>query len=83
MLVKSVIVHSSSGNVIRINDVPVVNQQHPKYFFIKARLDNFINRLVSEGETKKNHSFKQHLMRHVNWDTIVELYEDFELKNNA
>ncbi|WP_223588859.1 DUF2535 family protein [Neobacillus bataviensis] len=83
MLFKSLEFKNSTGQKIKIVDIPVVDKNNPYFFMMEVRLESFILSLNKNPQEKSCYSFRDYLKPKMRWPDFKKLFSLHEFKNNA
>ncbi|WP_239674150.1 DUF2535 family protein [Mangrovibacillus cuniculi] len=82
-MTKSVEFKRSNGAKVKVTDIPMLPEQHSKYFFVQLRLQCLFKNLYEDNQTISEVSFRTYLKQRIKWKDYVLIYEESMLKNNA
>ncbi|MFB9757997.1 DUF2535 family protein [Ectobacillus funiculus] len=83
MITKSFYFTHSSGNCIKIVDIPVLEAQHPLTFQMQSRLQLLVSKIQKHSSPRFSYSFREYLRNCLPWTDYSKVYEINSLEKNA
>ncbi|KEK25113.1 DUF2535 family protein [Bacillus gaemokensis] len=83
MIMKSFYFTHSTGNCVKIFEIPVLQAQHPLAFLIQSRLQLFIAKIQKQKQPRFSYSFREYLQSCLKWNDYSNVYQKNSLEKNA
>lgn len=71
------------GQMVKVIDIPLLDQNNRYYFIVQGRLQLFVSFLYNQPSEKKIFSFRDHLKQKIGWPDYKELFYIQEFKDHA
>ncbi|KFL70009.1 hypothetical protein DJ43_1454 [Bacillus anthracis] len=75
MITKSFYFTHSTGDCIKIFEIPVLQAQHPLSFLIQSRLQLFIAKIQKQKHPRFSYSFREYLQNCLKWNDYLNVYK--------
>ncbi len=83
VITKSFYFTHSTGECIKIFEIPVLQAQHPLSFLIQSRLQLFIAKIQKQKHPRFSYSFREYLQNCLKWNDYLNVYKTNTLEKNA
>lgn len=75
VITKSFYFTHSTGDCIKIFEIPVLQAQHPLSFLIQSRLQLFIAKIQKQKHPRFSYSFREYLQNCLKWNDYLNVYK--------